>query len=223
MIGTVADPGSVVNIGKHKCLGKRRMSRKYELKRRAERQEETQRRIVDATVALHAEIGPARTTIKAIAERAGVERLTVYRHFPDEAALFGACGARFRELHPPPSPGEWAAIIEPVERLRRALSALYTFYSENQAMLLNSARDAEHLPALQEARAPFGQYLLAVNSILATGWDSPTDSRSLNAALGHAIELTTWHSLVQRQRLPESEAVELLVRFVKSATAGVDL
>jgi AcrR family transcriptional regulator len=193
------------------------MSRKYELKRRAERQEETQRRIVDATVALHAEIGPARTTIKAIAERAGVERLTVYRHFPDEAALFGACGARFRELHPPPSPGEWAAVIEPAERLRQALSALYTFYSENHAMLLNSARDAEHLPALQAARAPFGQYLQAVKAILATGWALPADSEVLNAALGHTVELSTWQSLVQRQSLTNAAAVELAVRFVSAA------
>ena len=217
---TVAVFDLAVNMGEHECLGKRQMSRKYELKRRAERQEETQRRIVDATVALHAEIGPARTTIKAIAERAGVERLTVYRHFPDEAALFGACGARFRELHPPPSPGEWAALIEPVERLRRALSELYAFYSENQAMLLHSARDAEQLPALQAARAPFGQYLQAVRSILAIGWETSPGSRALDAALGHAIELTTWQSVVQRQGLPESEAVELLVRFVKSSIAG---
>jgi AcrR family transcriptional regulator len=223
MRDTVAVSDFKVNMGKHECSGKRQMSRKYELKRRAERQEETQRRIVDATVALHAEIGPARTTIKAIAKRAGVERLTVYRHFPDEAALFGACGARFRELHPPPNPGEWAEIAEPVERLRRALSELYAYYSENQSMLLHSARDAEHLPALRTARAPFGQYLLAVRSILATGWDTSPGSRSLDAALGHAIELTTWQSLVQRQGLPESEAVELVVRFVESAVAGGDL
>lgn len=196
------------------------MPRKYELKRRAERQDETKRRIVDATVALHAEIGPARTTVKAIAERAGVERLTVYRHFPDEGALFGACGARFRELHPPPDPGEWVAIDDPVERLRRALSALYGFYSENQAVLVNSARDAEHLPALQAARAPFGHYLQAVRAILATGWDASTNPELLTAALAHAVELTTWQSLVQRQGLSESEAIELIVRFVRATGAS---
>ena len=192
------------------------MARKYELKRRAERQEETQRRIVDATVALHEEIGPARTTIKAIAERAGVERLTVYRHFPDEASLFGACGARFRELHPPPDPAEWAATVEPVERLRSALTAIYSFYRDNKAMLTNSARDAEHLPALQTARAPFGRYLSAVKGILAAGWAAPTEPGMPDAALGHALDLQTWLSLTDRQGLSDADAVELMVHFVSA-------
>jgi AcrR family transcriptional regulator len=203
-------------MDEHLCSWKRSMTRKYELKRRAERQEETQRRIVDATVALHAEIGPARTTIKAIAERAGVERLTVYRHFPDETTLFGACGARFRELHPPPDPAEWVAIGDPVERLRHALITLYAFYYENQAMLLNSARDAEHLPALQTARAPFGRYLTAVKGILASGWEAPTKPGMLDAALGHALDLQTWQSLTDRQGLSDAEAVELMVHLVSA-------
>ena len=196
------------------------MARKYELKRRAERQEETQRRIVDATIALHEEIGPARTTIKAIAERAGVERLTVYRHFPDEASLFGACGARFRELHPPPDPAEWVEIADPVERLRSALAAIYSFYRDNKAMLANSARDAEQLPALQAARAPFGRYLAAVKGILASGWAASTELGMLDAALGHALDLQTWLSLTDRQGLSDAEAVELMVRFIAREAEG---
>ena len=85
-------------------------TRKYEKKRRAEQESETRRRIVQAVFELHGEIGPARTTIKAIAERAGVERLTVYRHFADEGAIFAACDAHFRSETPPPDPAEWAGI-----------------------------------------------------------------------------------------------------------------
>jgi AcrR family transcriptional regulator len=188
------------------------MARKYELKRRADRQADTRRRIVDATVALHTEIGPAQTTIKAIAERAGVERLTVYRHFPDDASLFGACGERFRELHPPPNPVEWAETADPETRLRRALTALYAFYRDNESMLINSARDAEHLPALQAARAPFATYLQSVRGILSTGWDP--SSRLRDAAVGHALELETWQSLTVRQGLDEAESIELMVRMV---------
>src|SRR5688500_10745162 len=105
------------------------MPRKYELKKRAEAQDETRRRITEATVELHGTIGPARTTISAIAERAGVQRLTVYRHFPDERALLGACTSHWRERHPPPDPGPWTAIEDPRERAERALGELYGWYA----------------------------------------------------------------------------------------------
>src|SRR3954462_4827896 len=122
------------------------MPRKYELKRRAGRQAETHRRIVEATVALHEEVGPAHTSISAIAERAGVERLTVYRHFPDDASLFAACSHRFTEGHPPPDPETWAEIADPVARLRAALGAFYAFYRDGEGMLTNIERDAPQLP-----------------------------------------------------------------------------
>src|SRR3954454_19384323 len=91
--------------------------RKYELKERARRQDETRRRITEATVELHRTVGAARTTISAIAEKAGVERLTVYRHFPDEGSLFDACSAHWIEANPLPDPAAWAAIADPDERL----------------------------------------------------------------------------------------------------------
>ena len=94
------------------------MTRKYELKQRALSQAETRQRIVDATVDLHRELGPLRTTISAIAERAGVQRLTVYRHFPDDRALFGACSSQWRAAHPMPDPSAWAAVEDPAERLQ---------------------------------------------------------------------------------------------------------
>ena len=96
-------------------------TRKYQKKRRAEQESETRGRIVEAVYALHGEIGPARTTIKAIADRAGVERLTVYRHFADEGAIFAACDAHFRLEIPPPDPAAWAGIVDPAERLGAAL------------------------------------------------------------------------------------------------------
>src|SRR6476620_7794449 len=70
------------------------MTRRYELKRRAERQDETRQRIVDATIELHQTIGAAQTTVSEIAKRAGVGRVTVYRHFPDEETLFNACSGQ---------------------------------------------------------------------------------------------------------------------------------
>src|SRR3954467_11162965 len=111
------------------------MPRPYEQKARAEAAAETRRRIVEATVALHEEVGPARTTVAEIARRAGVQRLTVYNHFPQDADLFGACSGHWATAHPPPDPGPWAAIDDPDTRLRRAIIDTYTWFAENEAML----------------------------------------------------------------------------------------
>ena len=80
------------------------------MKERARRKAETRERIVEATVALHTSIGPARTTISAVAERAGVERHTVYAHFPDDGSLLRACSAHWEARHPSPDFEQLAAI-----------------------------------------------------------------------------------------------------------------
>src|SRR5689334_1200968 len=115
--------------------------RQYTLKRRADKQQQTRQRIVDAAVHLHSSVGPAATTISAIAEQAGVERLTVYRHFPDEQTLLRACSGKWLADNPPPDPGRWAAIDSPPERLRLALADLYAFYARTESMMANLLRD----------------------------------------------------------------------------------
>src|SRR5918997_5277074 len=126
------------------------MTRKYDMKRRAERQEETRRRIVEATVELHQTVGMARTTISAIAEKAGVQRLTVYRHFPDERALFYACTGHWRAANPPPDPGSWSQIADPHARLRLALGEVYAFHRRTEPMISNVVRDAQVHPLTRE-------------------------------------------------------------------------
>src|SRR3954447_12983470 len=130
--------------------------RRYELKERPRRQEETRQRIVDATVALHGEVGPARTTVAEVARRAGVGRVTVYNHFPDDASLLGACSAQFIESNPPPDPSAWARIGDPEARLRSALGQTYAYFRENAAMLANVNRDAALMPALAQVLASGG-------------------------------------------------------------------
>jgi AcrR family transcriptional regulator len=197
------------------------MPRKYELKRRAGRKEETRRRIVDATVALHEEVGPARTSISAIAERAGVERLTVYRHFPDDASLFAACSHRFTERHTPPDPEAWAAIADPVARLRTALTAFSAFYRDGEAMLTNIERDAPQLPILRDVLAARVPYLSRVREVLLAGWQTTDEDRPLLlAALDHALDFQTWRSIVRRNSVSEEQAQELMIRLVVGA-AGV--
>lgn len=189
--------------------------RTYELRRRAERRVETRQRIVEATVALHQEVGPAHTTISAIAKRAGVERLTVYRHFPEERDLLQACQQHFLAGHPIPDPAPWSAIEDPSARLRAALGALYAYYRTTEAMTANILRDAPLLPALDALLQDLPRYFSTVRDLLARGWHlADDDPAAVKAAIGHALEFETWRSLTRRQGLTDSQAAELMVRFV---------
>jgi AcrR family transcriptional regulator len=201
-------------------MQKTRNSRKYQLKRRAETQAETRQRIVEAIVALHEEVGPAMTTISAVAERAGVERLTVYRHFPDERSQFVACSVHWSADHPVPDLDQWAKIPQPQQRLRTALRELYEFYRRGEPMLCNILRDAPRLQALQSVIEPFTQHMSAAVGTLADAW--PDDGRSrpmLAAAIGHAVHFDTWRSLAVIQGLAVDDAVELMTGLVL-LTAG---
>src|SRR5689334_11629954 len=129
--------------------------RKYRMTRRAELEEETRRRITESAVALHQELGPAQTSITAIAERAGVRRSTVYRHFPDEDALFAACSSHWRAANPPPDPHAWAAIEDPAERTRTALRELYAFYGRTRDMYTSLLRDEPLVPAVERRLRDF--------------------------------------------------------------------
>src|SRR4051794_23667470 len=137
--------------------------RKYELKARAQAQDETRRRITEATVGLHLEVGPAKTTISEIAKRAGVQRLTVYNNFPDEQSLLGACSAHYSAQHPPPDPGTWVSIEDPAERTGTALLALYSYYRETEEMTAKVVRDAQVMPALASVlESGFRPFMAAV-------------------------------------------------------------
>jgi AcrR family transcriptional regulator len=194
------------------------MARKYELKQRAESLTATRARIVSATVDLHDSLGPARTTISAIAARAGVQRLTVYRHFPDERSLFEACSSRWAAENPVPDPTVWAAIDDPEERLLVALGAIYAFFRTTEGMTGNLLRDLPGSPVLQEVAQPFLEYWEHVRAVLTRGWNARGRKRKLlHAAIGHAIEFDTWRSLTQRGGLDDAEAAETMVRLARAA------
>jgi AcrR family transcriptional regulator len=189
------------------------MSRKYELKKRAEAQDETRRRITEAAVELHGSVGPAHTTISAIAERAGVQRLTVYRHFPDERSLFTACTGHWRAQHPPPDPGPWTQIEDPRERAEVALRALYDWYAANERMLANSERDRPLVPILAELTDPAPIHAALVKILMA----GRPRRKALKALLGHAVAFPTWRSLCRNQGLSEREAARLMAHLADCA------
>jgi AcrR family transcriptional regulator len=193
------------------------MGRKYELKKRAERQEETRRRIVEAAVELHGTIGPARTTVSAVAERAGVQRHTYYRHFPDERSLGLACSGLYMETNPMPDPEPWREIDDLEQRLRHGLGELYAYYERNEPMLSNAIRDAELDPVFAEiGRMRMGPPLSAIRAVLASG----RRSKRLLGVLDVALAFSTWRTLVRDSGLSQKEAVETMaaaIRCVRSA------
>ncbi len=136
-------------------------TRSYRKRRRAEQEAETRQRITEAAVKLHGTVGPAKTTVAGIAREAGVQRATVYRHFPDEDAIFVACTSHYNALHPPPDLGRWEEITDPAERLRTALAEIYAYYAETQQMVESTSRDIERVPAMQRAAAAIAAYLEA--------------------------------------------------------------
>jgi AcrR family transcriptional regulator len=195
--------------------------RKYEKKRRAELEAETRRRITETAVELHGTVGPARTSISAIAERAGVRRSTVYRHFPDEVALFDACSSHWEAANPIPDMSAWGSIEDPDERLRTALDELYGYYRRTERMMENLHRDELTVPVVAERFAGYRQYLAAARDQLIRGRPSRGRRRDeTRAAIGHALAFPSWRSLTREQGLDDGQAAELMCRLVGGAGAG---
>ncbi len=192
--------------------------RRYRKRRRAELEDETRLRITEAAVDLHGSLGPAKTTISAVAERAGVQRATVYRHFPDEEALFGACSAHWLAQHPLPDLADWAAIGDPEERLRVALGALYAWYESGEEMLERTTRDATLVPAMRAAVGLRRAWLAeAAATIVRARPERGARRRRVEAAIGHAVSFATWRSLVREQSLSGADAVDLICGLVTQA------
>jgi AcrR family transcriptional regulator len=193
--------------------------RKYEKRRRAELEAQTRLRITESAVELHGSIGPARTSMSALAEHAGVTRSTLYRHFPDEAAVLAACSAHWTAENPPPDPAGWAALADPEARLQAALRDLYAYYGRTCRMLANLHRDEAAVPALGASLAAFREgYLGAVAEVLLAGRPERGRARRLlRAAIGHVLTFPAWRSLVEEQGLGARDAVALAAELVAGA------
>jgi AcrR family transcriptional regulator len=192
--------------------------RPYRMSRRAQLEDGTRRRITESAVALHEELGPARTTISGVADRAGVRRSTVYRHFPTEEALFAACSSHWRAENPPPDIGAWAAIESPGERAEVALHELYTFYARTQPMYDSLLRDERLVPIVERLLGDFYGFLQAIQDVLMAGRGlRGRAARRTRAAIGHAVAFPTWRSLAVEQGLAVDDAVSLMASLVEGA------
>ena len=192
------------------------------MRRRAELVDETRQRITEATVRLHTTVGPAHTSIAAVAEEAGVTRLTVYRHFADLDALFEACTAHWYARNPAPNAAAWSSIADPQERARRAFGDLYGWFRAHGDALYPIYRDIAAMPV--SAR----EAIVARNEVVAetlvgrhADGGSDGDARLLRAVARHLVDFLTWHSLAIKRGLDDQEVVEVAVRLLMSMTGDV--
>ncbi|HEY7797207.1 MAG TPA: helix-turn-helix domain-containing protein [Hyphomonadaceae bacterium] len=191
-----------------------RKTRSYTLGRRAEQQAETRERIAEATLELHGTVGPARTTLSMIAERAGVQRHTLYAHFPDERDLFRACSGLAMERDAPPDAAAWRSIEERDRRLRTGLRAIYDWYERNAQLLGCVLRDAEtHAPTREISEALYGPMMAAYSEVLGAGFNAKQ-----RAMLGLALSFYTWRTLAREGGLKQAAAVASMAQAIEGAS-----
>ncbi len=192
--------------------------RKYKKNLRAKQQENTRERIVEAAVALHEDLGPANTSIKAVAEKAGVQRLTVYRYFPDDFALFEACTGHWFGLHPPPALADWEKLTDATKRSHTALLYFYHYYRETESMLTGAYRDVGVVEAMQVPMNRFEVYLDQVRDDLLTLWQTKgKHKKQLSLTLRHGLRFSTWQAL-KNEGLSDIQIVQLVMTWINDKT-----
>lgn len=192
------------------------MTRTYTLKRRAEQQAQTRRRIVEAAVGLHGSVGPALTTFSMVAERAGVQRHTLYAHFPDERSLLLACSGFALERDPLPDPAPWRAIADTRGRLRAGLAAVYGWYERNAELAACVLRDAEHHAITRETVVlRMAPAMKAYHEVLGARLTA-----AQRAMLHLALSFFTWRALVREGALKQTAAIAAMVQAIESAKAS---
>src|SRR5262245_3727383 len=191
----------------------KRVKRRYVQRVRGEQVAETRARIVDAIMGLHGEVGPRNTTVSAIADRAGVERLTVYRHFKGEAEMFTACSERYLELNPPPDPAAWATERDPMRRTERGLADLYAFFSRTAPMFAKIYLDVDEYPSLKKIMDQFDAHLRHLADELASAWPRNKSARKRQTILRHAARFATWQSF-EAEGVDNQEKIDFMIAWL---------
>jgi len=190
------------------------------MKQRAEDQERTREKIVEAAVALHGTVGPKNTSISAVAKKAGVQRLTVYRHFPDEESLFRACSMHWLQANPPPGIGVWDSEKDARQKTSSIVHALFDYYRQTSSMWRLVYRDIDQVPAMQAPLDDFHEYLAAICDTLIACWQPRgRKSPSLKATVRHVLSYSTWESLSE-QKLTDKQMADLGLRWIAAIHAA---
>jgi AcrR family transcriptional regulator len=193
----------------------KRTKRRYVLRMRGDQVAETRARIVEAIMGLHGEVGPRNTTVSAIADRAGVERLTVYRHFKGEAEMFAACSGRYLELNPPPDPTTWAGERDPMRRTQRGLADLYAFFSRTAPMFAKIYLDVDEYPSLKKIMDQFDAHLRHLADDVASAWPRDKSMPKRQTILRHATKFATWQSF-EAEGVDNQEKIKFMIGWLHS-------
>ena len=189
-------------------------TRKYKKTKRAEQQQETRERIVAATVVLHEELGVANTSIKAIAERAGVQRPTVYRYFPDDLSLLQACTSHWLSFNPPPDAADWQEMADAKEKTSAALLAFFNYYRGTEAMWTGAYRDVEDIAALREVLKGFEEYIDQIRDALVAAWKLKGKGKNqVSITLRHCLRFSSWQSL-KRENMNDRQIANLVMVWI---------
>jgi AcrR family transcriptional regulator len=186
--------------------------RPYQLRKRAESQAETRQKIVDATIRLHQDRGAVNTSMADIAALAGVGKVTVYRHFPDLASLFGACSSHYYQTHPFPDPAEWRSIADPVARLRHGLNEAYAYHVATEAMMNRAFSEVRDHVIMTR----YHDHWRRAAEILLEPWLPRSDEKELLAGLVLALSFENWRIMVRDQGLSQDEAIALMERLTNA-------
>lgn len=194
--------------------------RTYRMRLRADAQDATRLRITESAVELHQTLGPSLTTMAAVAEHAGVQRSTLYRHFPDEAALFASCSAHWYASHPPPDVDRWSEIADQHERLVVSLTELYTWYRETGSMFDHLIRDQTLVPAVGQRFAAFHARLDAAHHVLLAGRGLRGRRHArVSALIRLALTFESWRTLCREGGLQDRQAAELMATLVAASSS----
>jgi len=190
-------------------------TRKYTKTRRAQQESQTRERIVEALVELHQELGPANTSVKAVAEKAGVQRLTVYRYFPDEVSMLQACSTHWWGLNPPPGIDQWANIENSADRCAAAFTAFYRYYHQTEDMWKKLYRDVGEIESLKKIMMQYENILDDIRDDLLAAWKAKGKRKQqLSLTIRHCLAFSTWQSL-KEAKLNDSQMANLVVSWLK--------
>jgi AcrR family transcriptional regulator len=199
-------------------VNQKKRTRPYRMQRRQEGVDATRDRIARAAFELHGEVGPAQATISAIADRAGVERQTVYRHFPDLVGLLRACTDHGMKVTGLPQPEPWLVIADPFDRLRHALREMYRYYRNNESLIANILRDLPVMPELAKGSQSYQDHMGRIWQTVLEPWQRVRGARGarIRAIAGMALEFGTWQGLARRYGLTDDAAADAMVAAVRA-------
>ena len=182
--------------------------RRYRSDRRQAGVDETRRRIVGAAVALHAEQGAMATSFAQVAKRADVAVPTVYKHFPNQAALLQSCTGHVFACSPALGPEIYRGLATAEARLAALAKAAFAVHRFQAPWMRRGIHEAALMPDLakivDEARSQFRRLVALALEPRFAG----RPPAGLVALIEILLGFSAWQRLAEEAGLSQSGAEE---------------